>query len=414
MSRGYVQWQISTSLQELVRSPDLEFDHWSISEVLTSVISPGDLERLVRQLRSGRRTDADTEWSTLPENTSDIWPDTFRVSEAAAPTASSAAGDGESPSSESGVATETASRTGTNAGGEADDFPAVAAAADTTLSEGEKGCTLPAVDARSVSPVDADGKSCAHYRCTVPARTQLNTIPASCDASFCIRSAYLRGIETLRTWIALRPELAQRLGPMKEISIVDTPLDDNGMESDIYKVGCYVWLPLRCEMPPYPDGTLRDNKGTPTLNGRPYTQAWHSASMYSLVSTVVRGLQPGPDPGKGGLTGVFVYKNPMTAQTARSSSGYCTYEALCDCGHNIYFGPRYAIDVREDYLVQQRIRYSAGEKQWALPVGSFHLRGIIIHIMTPDDIHALTPAHSARTLWFRCSRWLPQYEINIS
>ena len=52
LTRGQVQHIISGALRQLAQDPSLDPNDASISDVLTSTISPGDLERLVSRLRS--------------------------------------------------------------------------------------------------------------------------------------------------------------------------------------------------------------------------------------------------------------------------------------------------------------------------------------------------------------------------
>jgi len=63
-------------------------------------------------------------------------------------------------------------------------------------------------------------------------------------------------------------------------------------------------------------------------------------------------------------------------------------------------------------LLASGIRHSAGDGQWALPVGYFHLRGVYIHIITPEDVHSLSVERKAEAPWVSCARWLPQYEVD--
>ena len=41
-----------------------------------------------------------------------------------------------------------------------------------------------------------------------------------------------------------------------------------------------------------------------------------------------------------------------------------------------------------------------------------HLRGIFVHIMTPEDWHQLPAEHAAREPWMYCGRWISRYEID--
>ncbi len=56
----------------------------------------------------------------------------------------------------------------------------------------------------------------------------------------------------------------------------------------------------------------------------------------------------------------------------------------------------------------------AGCNQLALPLGLFHLRGVFVHITTPEDYRSLHLEHLARNLWFHDGRWFPKYEVSDS
>jgi len=106
--------------------------------------------------------------------------------------------------------------------------------------------------------------------------------------------------------VALRPKLALKLGPMQERPFLwyDQTLE-GAVITTLHQVGCWVYFPLRRENPPYPEQTTTYLE-RPALHGQRFIEAVHCSSMYTLASSVINGLQPGPLPGKGGLTGVFM------------------------------------------------------------------------------------------------------------
>ena len=109
---------------------------------------------------------------------------------------------------------------------------------------------------------------------------------------------------------------------------------------------------------------------------------------------------------------MFAFKTKSKPACAKSSSGYCTYESLCHCGHNIFFGPRLMLEVQDWRIGDPDVgKVSAGEGQWCLKPGMFHLRGFYIHIMTPEDIDALDDPAKAWGLWFNGGRWMSRYEV---
>ena len=55
-------------------------------------------------------------------------------------------------------------------------------------------------------------------------------------------------------------------------------------------------------------------------------------------------------------------------------------------------------------------KMSAGDNQLALKESCFHLKGVFVHIMTPEDFRRLSPEHPARNQWYYCGRWNQRYE----
>jgi len=413
LSRKSVQLKITRALRQLVQDPGLDPNEVIDSDVLTSTISPGRLELLVSRLRSigeERHEPAPAASTEFADN----WTETSRVSDAAPPemnaeeielmlyfARSAISPSTQAPSSDDEPPPPLVSS-------DDDEPPSWSPVAHESAVS---CCTLPAYFPLGVEPLDDDYKPCAHYRSRKPAKMQMSKIPPSPDTAFSCRQAHVRGKETLKNWMALRPELASKLGPMQEVPFRWYDQARDGAEiKTLHQVGCWVYFPLLKENPPDPELT-QTSTGRPVLQGRRFIEVVHGASMYTFASSVINGLKPGPLPGKKGLRGVFVYQTLSTEKAARSSSGYVTYDALCGCGHNIFFAPRYVLDVAEWRLWMDGGTYSAGEGQWALQPGTFDLRGVFIHIMTPDDLHQLPPESAASTLWFTCSRWLPQYEV---
>ena len=218
-------------------------------------------------------------------------------------------------------------------------------------------------------------------------------------------------MKILQDWISLRPELASKLHPMRAQHFLWYDSDNGGtVLTDLHDVGAWVYFPLKREVPLYPQGT-KQYLERPQLDGKLFVEAVHCCSMYTLMSSVCIGVQPGPEPGKKGLTGVFAFKTKSKPACAKSSSGYCTYESLCHCCHNIFFGPRLMLEVQDWRIGDPDIgKVSAGEGQWCLKPGMFHLRGFFIHIMTPEDIDAMVNPTDP-PLWLGAGRWMPQYEV---
>jgi hypothetical protein len=46
-----------------------------------------------------------------------------------------------------------------------------------------------------------------------------------------------------------------------------------------------------------------------------------------------------------------------------------------------------------------------------LPQKMVHFVGFYIHVMTRDDLDIWDATHNYHTLWFKCGKWDPQYEM---
>ena len=179
--------------------------------------------------------------------------------------------------------------------------------------------------------------------------------------------------------------------------------------ADFGDVGCWVYFALKQELPRYPEGT-KHNLDRPTLHGKRFQEAVHCTSMYNLMNIVINGLKADSRPARRGLSGMFCYRTDCKVSNARSSSGYCSYESLCRCPHNIFFGPRMMVEVQA-WRLQQLGRHAPCPGQWALPLSSYHLRGFYIHIVTPEDTRIFGFGNSPEFSWYFGGHWDPRYEI---
>ena len=93
-------------------------------------------------------------------------------------------------------------------------------------------------------------------------------------------------------------------------------------------VGCWFWFDLIEWQPPPPPSV--DMSGRPTLGKYEFEEAVHCCSMYTLMSAVLNGLQPGPEAGKGQKRGVYAYRTVSSKKLAVSSSGYCVYDKISE------------------------------------------------------------------------------------
>jgi hypothetical protein len=53
---------------------------------------------------------------------------------------------------------------------------------------------------------------------------------------------------------------------------------------------------------------------------------------------------------------------------------------------------------------------SAGDHQLALKETCYHLKGVFVHIMTPEDIKRLPAGHAAGKQYTYSGRWNSRYE----
>ena len=283
LTRESVQLRITHVLRQLVQNPGLDINEVPYNDVLASTISPGRLELLVSRLRSigeERREPA----PAASTEVADDWPETCRVSDAAAPEMNAE----ETQLMLSFAASAVASTTQTPDSRDEPPPPLVSSDDDeppfgslVAHESAESCCTLPPYDPQSEQPLDADGCPCAHFRRLTPAKMSMIKILPSPDRAFSCRQAHRRGMQTLKNWVALRPELASKLGPMQERPFQWYDLDRGGsVILSLHRVGCWVYFPLRKENPPYPEQTTT-YLGRPALHGQRFIEAVHGSSMYT-------------------------------------------------------------------------------------------------------------------------------------
>ena len=138
------------------------------------------------------------------------------------------------------------------------------------------------------------------------------------------------------------------------------------------------------EVPAFPEGT-KVHMPRPMLAGNVFEEMVHCCSMYTLANCVFNGVLPGPEKGQGDRVGVYAYKRKNSLAKAISSSGYCVYESLCNCGCGIYFGPRLCLEV-QTWRTHELGSMSVGDGQMCLQPNSFHFVGFYVHVMTRDDL----------------------------
>jgi hypothetical protein len=239
----------------------------------------------------------------------------------------------------------------------------------------------------------------------------MDKMPSSVQPSTPLAQLHAIGKAILAQWIALRPELAAKFYPAVEKPYVwyDVARNNAPME-DVHDVGCFVYLQLKTPEPPFPVGTTTF-LDRPMLYNERFTEAVHGCSMHTVYHSVIKGLKAGTGT-KNGCTGVFAYKTTESKSIAQSSSQYSIYDTLCACpDHDIFFGPRMMLECALWRSMELGIgKMSAGDHQLALKETCFHLKGVFVHIMTPEDIKRLHPEHAARKQYTSCGRWNSRYE----
>ncbi len=152
-------------------------------------------------------------------------------------------------------------------------------------------------------------------------------------------------------------------------------------------------------VPPPPDGTDFESR---TLHGDPFETFIHTSNMYIVHRAMIGGLIPGTEAGKCGLVGVYAYR-PIGNRAAASSSGYAVYSDLANNG--LYFSPRFELALNTDQVKWDGVKMSAGNAQYALPLGYYHITGLWIHCISGNDVMA------GMNTWTSLDDWHPGHEL---
>ena len=269
---------------------------------------------------------------------------------------------------------------------------------------------LPPRNPLGKKPLDNKGRECSHYRRTTPPMF-LGT-PGSESAlmapSF---TPALRtdGITTTVAW------MKQRSGLHEAFDAIDThsgfpwePGEDSTWEAiqELHRPGMWVRCSLRETVPKLPDHIARRRKKwRPDGTDGGLDTLIHAASMYTVHSSIVNGLKPGPLPGKGNLIGVYGYR-PIGMFGASRSGTYAVYSHI---GGPFYASPRYELLFDKNRAGEPGIgKLNAGDKQYALKSGMYYLVRLWLHVLTKDML--------TRDSWpylTRYDHWYPEYEIPV-
>jgi len=274
-------------------------------------------------------------------------------------------------------------------------------------------CAMPPFCPGNKTTVNYLQQECAHYQRMLPLQIELKNIPCSLSPDFSLREAHQAGKRILMEWISLRPRLAAQLLPPEERPYEWFDISNNTPMTRIHDVGLWLYFGLKTPKQPYPEGTITKN-GRQFWKGEEFTETVHACSMYTVYNSIVEGLKSGP-PGKGGLVGVYCYRTTASPAICKSSSYYRSYERLCGCDvHNIFFGPSLLLDCELWRAGEEGIGpMSAGSRQLCVKPCCLHLRGMWVHIMTPEDLRSLPTGHPAILQWYQIGpSWFPVYECS--
>lgn len=243
------------------------------------------------------------------------------------------------------------------------------------------------------------GQSCAHFeRIDPPILYQLPLPRQPCSST---EVRHERGRRILLQWMSMRPVVRDALMEPVERAYewYDSP-NSSRLLAKVHDVGRWFWFELRQWIPAKPLHCTLVN-GTYCLRGNCYETGIHSASMYTLNKTLRLGLRPGPNPGKGGKTGVYCFRSH--GRNATSSSGYAVYSDLD--GSDIYFAPRYQLQIQTWRAGEAGIgNISVGSSQLCLQPSMFHLQGVWVHMILPEE------TVGRNDLWVQGDRWDGIYE----
>ena len=132
--------------------------------------------------------------------------------------------------------------------------------------------------------------------------------------------------------------------------------------------------------------------------------------MFTFMSAVLNGLQPGPEVGKGQKKGVYAYRTVSSRKLAVSSSGYCVYDKLGEA--DVFFGVRLVLEVQTWRAGEDGIgNIGVGHGQLCLQPGMFHLRTAVVHMVTLADLQRPDLSPLTKSLYISGgASWQPDLE----
>ena len=179
------------------------------------------------------------------------------------------------------------------------------------------------------------------------------------------------------------------------------PGENEGKLVDTHSWGIYFYCELK-EWLPKPRADIDVVTGRSSQYHEALERVIHASSMYSVHRTTLKGIEPGPLPGKGGMHGVYCFR-PHGLSAAISSSGYAVYSWI---GDTFLASPRYDI-VAETYRAGEPEigKIAVGEGQLCLKPGMYFVRGVFFHVLSRRDVARGPPT------WCSWDDWFPDYEL---
>ena len=216
---------------------------------------------------------------------------------------------------------------------------------------------------------------------------------------------YAEAHAVLMYWLSLRPGLLESFASVEpcEYPWAAGPKDTDQELADMHACGVYFYCKLKQWKPP-PRADIDVVTARSSSYRNHLTSMIHAAPMYSVHRTILKGIFPGPIPGKSGLVGVFSFET-VGRSAAASSSGYAVYSWI---GGSYLASPRYDIAAELYRAGEEGIgQISAGNGQKALKPGMYFLRGVFFHVLTRSDVARGPPT------WCYWDDWHPEYEMPL-
>jgi len=263
---------------------------------------------------------------------------------------------------------------------------------------------LPRYSPENRDALDEDGQPCSHYRRASPPSVSCWTKEAKkwvLPSLVSIDDDYKVAHDLVRGWISQRQELASRVRNVEARSYEWFEDIDSGrpLSSTVHSYGQWFWCPLVDWQPRHPLGKEATEV---MLRMRRYRPAIHACSLYTLQRSVVRGVQPGPVPGKSGRRGIYCFETSGEPKALASSQ----YSVYSDVGYNLVMAPRLHLAIDKDQAGSAEVgSISVGGGQWLVQPCNSWLVGFWMHVLTKADAFRMEG-------WCQYDAWHPEYELN--